>query len=285
MILDQLKRIFNLSMPIEEKMTLARKEVERIEISEQELERQRLIVLHNRYRDTLDIPGEGKGFFSPEEKIELDVAHTNKLIWDSPFKSITITQLRPITDANRVPIAYIRLGDVTSPLYKVRKGYIKGNFEKIYLTNTAQATAYFKFVISTSDLAEYRMIGESEETLEEIIGLKGFPQKSLNEIWDLLSVLQKEANSTIIYNVTMTLADTEYSQVILNNTKIIKATLTDLSTFRYAWVTGKVAAPTSPYGVRPANTPLEYNGVLLTGKTLYFASPGAGKVMMIECLV
>lgn len=90
-----------------------------------------------------------------------------------------------------------------------------------------------------------------------------------------------------IYNVTMTVADTEYSQQLSQNTKIFTIHTRDESEFRLAFATGYVATPTEPYftikagsrgytagvDVYVANT--DWNG------TLYFASDSAGKIIEI----
>lgn len=90
----------------------------------------------------------------------------------------------------------------------------------------------------------------------------------------------------IIVNVTMTLADTEYSQELPENCKGYIIHTRDESEFRLAFETGRVATPTTPWFTVPAAKAYgdgdisiyTYGGVLLT---LYFASDSAGKIIEI----
>jgi len=84
-----------------------------------------------------------------------------------------------------------------------------------------------------------------------------------------------------IYNVTMTLADTEYSQLLPDNTKKFLIKTTDGTAFRIAFVTGKVAVPTAPYWTVPTSNAYSEDGVKLTAATIYFACSGAGKIAEI----
>lgn len=101
---------------------------------------------------------------------------------------------------------------------------------------------------------------------------------------DLLASIPKEATSPITYNVTMTNADQEYDQALPNGTKQITFLTQDLTGFRYAWVTGKVAAPTAPYTEIPNNGVVCLDKLKMDSKTLYFACASAGKIMQIEVL-
>ena len=95
------------------------------------------------------------------------------------------------------------------------------------------------------------------------------------------------ASNPVIYNVTMTLADTEYSQQLSIYTKKFMVHTRDETSFRLAYETGKVATPTAPYLTIPADArwhdedlntgvvPSEWDG------TLYFASDDAGKIIEI----
>lgn len=87
-----------------------------------------------------------------------------------------------------------------------------------------------------------------------------------------------------IYNVTMTLADTEYSQLLPDDTKKVEFRCQDVGfDIQYAYETGKVATPTAPYGFIGAGESKTIDGLDLTNTTLYFACSNAGKVMQIEC--
>jgi hypothetical protein len=84
-----------------------------------------------------------------------------------------------------------------------------------------------------------------------------------------------------LYNVTMTLANTEYSQALPANTKRFSIKTRDGTAFRIAFVTGKVAAPTDPYETVPANWEYYEDTLLLAASTLFFGCAGAGKIVEI----
>ena len=94
----------------------------------------------------------------------------------------------------------------------------------------------------------------------------------------------------IIFNVTMTNADTEYSQGLPYNCLAFLVHTRDESAFRLAYETGYVATPTEPYlSVLSGSRYFEeytnlyvYGGL---GLTLYFASASAGKVIEIVAWV
>jgi len=94
------------------------------------------------------------------------------------------------------------------------------------------------------------------------------------------------ATTPTVYNVVMTLADTEYSQVLPANTKIVEFRCQE-SGFdtRFAYETAKVATPTAPYRTLLAGEVKTVEGLNLTSKTLYFACGTAAKTMEIECWV
>ena len=92
------------------------------------------------------------------------------------------------------------------------------------------------------------------------------------------------ATTPVIYNVPMTLADTEYSQALPANTKILEFRNQDVGfATRFAYETGKVAGSVSPYGLLAAGEVKTVEGLNLTSKTLYFACGTAGKILQIEC--
>ena len=90
-----------------------------------------------------------------------------------------------------------------------------------------------------------------------------------------------------IYNVTMTLADTEYSQQLSQYTKKYLIHTRDESAFRLAFVTGIVAVPGTPYITVPSGCRHYEDGVFLRvgnadwDGTLYFASDSALKVIEV----
>ena len=89
------------------------------------------------------------------------------------------------------------------------------------------------------------------------------------------------ATTPIIYNVTMTAADTEYSQALPSYTKRFSLQcLTDFDV-RFAFETGKVAAPTAPYALVRAGMNYFEEGLFLSSVTLYVACADAAKIAEI----
>jgi len=80
----------------------------------------------------------------------------------------------------------------------------------------------------------------------------------------------------------MTNLDTEYNQALPSNCKKYLLHCRDGTSFRLAFVTGKVATPTEPYFTVPANGQYwEDHLETPSGRTLYFACASAGKVIEI----
>jgi hypothetical protein len=89
------------------------------------------------------------------------------------------------------------------------------------------------------------------------------------------------ATTPAIYNVTMTNADTEYSQALPSDCKKFLIHTRGGESFRLAFATGKVATPTEPYfSITPSDAYSE-DLVLGAAVTLYFASGSAGAVAEI----
>ena len=91
----------------------------------------------------------------------------------------------------------------------------------------------------------------------------------------------KEAKEPTIYNKTLTLANTEYSQVLPDHTKKLTFQCRTAFDIRFAFVTGKVATPTAPYMTIKANGAYDEKDLDLVGKTLYLACGNAAKVVEI----
>ena len=85
-----------------------------------------------------------------------------------------------------------------------------------------------------------------------------------------------------VFNITLTSADTEYSQLLPSGTKELRFTCRTLFDVRYAWETGKVATPTAPYLTLSAGRHMYSDMKDLSGKTLYFASSEAGVVIELS---
>ena len=88
-----------------------------------------------------------------------------------------------------------------------------------------------------------------------------------------------------IYNVSLTNANTEYSQLLPATCKRFAVSIQDgvgTDNFRIAYSTGKVATPTAPFLKIPADAEYEERDVLGSAQlTLYIASSAAGKVAQI----
>jgi hypothetical protein len=86
-----------------------------------------------------------------------------------------------------------------------------------------------------------------------------------------------------VYNLTLTNANTEYSQAMPANCRGWEFQCRTAVDVRYAFVTGKVATPTAPYMTCKAgnahNSPGLNQGT--SPSTLYFASASAGVVVEI----
>lgn len=87
-----------------------------------------------------------------------------------------------------------------------------------------------------------------------------------------------------IYNVTLTAADTEYSQALPDGTRRFSVSIRDgasANNFRVAFTTGKVATPTAPYLKYKCDYEYFEDDIHLVGKTLYIAGSNAGDVAQI----
>lgn len=91
-----------------------------------------------------------------------------------------------------------------------------------------------------------------------------------------------EGLTPTVYNVTMTDADTEYSQALPANCRYFTISCQDGTAMRLAFVAGKVATPTAPYIALLANQAYNSPEKLQAGSlTLYFACDSALKVCQI----
>lgn len=90
-----------------------------------------------------------------------------------------------------------------------------------------------------------------------------------------------------IYNVTMTVADTEYSHQLAYSVKKFLIHTRDESEFRLAFVSGYVATPVEPYLTVKSGSRYYEENVFLRVQTadwdgtLYFASSSAAKVIEV----
>lgn len=103
--------------------------------------------------------------------------------------------------------------------------------------------------------------------------------------WDRMRQPVFPATTSTVYNITLTNANTEYSQALPAGTKQVFIKCQTLYDIRYAWATGKVATPTAPYRTIGAGLSIGIDAVSLTSTTLYLASSQAGVIVEIEVLV
>ncbi|MBS7622809.1 hypothetical protein KEJ39_03935 [Candidatus Bathyarchaeota archaeon] len=145
----------------------------------------------------------------------------------------------------------------------------------------------------------YQTIGDNEvhsevNGLEDVAGNQINPAKedgnlasiktntdNLADIKTDTGNIPKKSTSANIYNVTMTNADTEYSQALPSNCKKFLIHTRDGTSFRLAFVTGKVATPTEPYFTIPASQSYYEDFIEPSSLTLYFACGTAGKTVEI----
>ena len=84
------------------------------------------------------------------------------------------------------------------------------------------------------------------------------------------------------YTITITNADTEYSQALPENTKALEFKCRTAVATRFAFETGKVATPTDPYMTLPANATYFKDDLVMSSTTLYVAAAsGTLKVEVI----
>jgi len=113
------------------------------------------------------------------------------------------------------------------------------------------------------------------------------PDVVVSEIVDVtIENLPAAVDTPTVYNVTLALADTEYEQVLPNNTKEIliksRALAGVLYDIRWAWETGRVAIPTVPYMTLEAGLNYGSDGNDLDGQSIFLASAQAGVVVEVE---
>lgn len=95
-------------------------------------------------------------------------------------------------------------------------------------------------------------------------------------------VMVAQPTGVTTYNVTLTSADTEYSQALPSQCRAVSFRCRTAYDVRFAWVTGKVATPTAPYQTLKANAEYWKDSIHPTSLTLYLASAQAGVVVEIE---
>jgi hypothetical protein len=95
--------------------------------------------------------------------------------------------------------------------------------------------------------------------------------------------MDSRTTTPTMYNVTLTNPDTEYSQAMPTDCRLIEFQARTSAAIRFAFVTGKVATPTAPYMTLKAGdyyfTPVINQGA--SPSTLYLASSVAATVVEI----
>ncbi len=84
------------------------------------------------------------------------------------------------------------------------------------------------------------------------------------------------------YNVTLTVANTEYSLALPSSTRELRFRCRTIFDVRYSFTKDKVATPTAPYLTLPAGSDYASDQSDITGKTLFLASSEAGVVVEVE---
>lgn len=133
--------------------------------------------------------------------------------------------------------------------------------------------------------ATVRQIGMEGAQLVNAVSSTGAELATEDKQDDIITEIQKLPNKSltpIVYNITLTDSNTEYSQALPANTKDFRWRCRTLFDVRYAWETAKVATPTAPYLTLPGGSDYYSDGNDLSSKTLYFASSEAGVVIEME---
>jgi len=107
--------------------------------------------------------------------------------------------------------------------------------------------------------------------------LKGASSKDFTTLETELDKKADEATAPNEYTVTLTNADTEYSQALPTNTRAFEFWARESVDIRFAFTSGKVATPTEPYFTLKAGTTYYKENLNLSGKSLYLACGEAGK--------
>ena len=86
----------------------------------------------------------------------------------------------------------------------------------------------------------------------------------------------------ITYNITLVIADTEYSQVIPQGTHKYEIQCRTPYAVRFEFESGYVATPTNPYSTLKPNTVHWEDNMDMNNMTIYLASSEAGVVVELR---
>lgn len=136
----------------------------------------------------------------------------------------------------------------------------------------------FYIAQGTGEIIRARGTGQEingKEVKEQIVSINGANSTGL-----MGDTLPKTPE---VYNIPLTLANTEYSQAMPANCKFFEFHCRTVTDIRYQFVTGRVATPTAPYLTLPAAnwyaSPQLNQGA--APSTLYLASATAGVAVEI----
>jgi len=122
------------------------------------------------------------------------------------------------------------------------------------------------------------ILGKLDITLSALRdALRGASTKDFSTLETELDKKPDEATDPNEYTVTLTNADTEYSQALPAGTKALEFWARESVDIRFAFTSGKVATPTEPYFTLRSGGVYYKENINLTGKTLYLACGEAGK--------
>lgn len=140
--------------------------------------------------------------------------------------------------------------------------------------NAGNADANTQRVVVATDDVNLAAIKTAVEILDNIVS------GSEAQV-DIVTQPAHEQTTPTFYNLTLTSADTEYVQALPANTRALQFQCRTAYDIRYAFETGKVATPTSPYSTLK-NPSVWYKENILTSGSLYLASSEAGVIVEIE---
>ncbi len=84
-----------------------------------------------------------------------------------------------------------------------------------------------------------------------------------------------------VYNITLTVADTQYSQSFTNVKSLWFQCRTAVD-IRYAFIPNKVATPSAPYMTLKSGQVFEEYNINISSFTVYFAGDTGGEIVEIE---
>ena len=132
--------------------------------------------------------------------------------------------------------------------------------------------------------ASLAVVLPSDQTVQTSGSLSAALPAGTNNIGnvDIATQPAGECATVTEYNLTLTNANTEYSQALPANARKIIFRCRTAYDVRYAWVTDKVATPTAPYQTLRASAEYAVDGIKLASGTIYLASATAGAIIEIE---